>query len=90
METNTKDNTKMASSTEKESTLGQMVHATKVSLLMEFDKVKEVGNQQRIMEISTLELTKLIKRMDMEDMFGLMAAFMKVDSPMMSSIFSSI
>ena len=90
METNTKDNTKMASSTEKESTLGQMVHATKVSLLMEFDKVKEVGNQQRIMEISTLELTKLIKRMDMEDMFGLMAAFMKVDSPMMSSKFSSI
>ena len=90
METNTKDSTKMASSTEKESTLGQMVHATKVSLLMEFDKVKEVGNQQRIMEISTLELTKLTKRMDMEDMFGLMAAFMKVDSPMMSSKFSSI
>ena len=90
METNTKDNTKMASSTEKESTLGQMVHATKVSLLMEFDKVKEVGNQQRIMEISTLELTKLTKRMDMEDMFGLMAAFMKVDSPMMSSKLSSI
>ena len=80
----------MVSSTEKENTLGQMVHATKVSSLMEFDKVKEVGNQLKIMEISTLEHTKLTKRMDMEDMSGLTAAYMKADSPMMSSKYSSI
>lgn len=38
---------------------------------------KEVGNHQGKVVISTLELTKQIKRADMVVMFGQMVAFMK-------------
>ena len=80
----------MENSMEKENIHGLMDLAIKDSLSMEFDKVKEVGNQPKIMEISTLAHTKLIKRMDMEDMFGQMVASMKEDSPTMLSKLLSI
>ena len=59
--------------------------ATKVSLVKEADRVREVGDQLEKMETFTLELTRLTKRMDMEDMFGLMGVSTKVGFPMMSS-----
>ena len=80
----------MASSMAKENIFGLMDPAIKDSSWKASDKVKEAGSQPRTMEISTLELTKEIKRMDMEDMCGQMAACTKVDLPTMSSKFSVI
>ena len=47
MAINTKANTKMVNSMVKESTYGQIVHATKANLTKEYDMDKAVGNQQR-------------------------------------------
>jgi hypothetical protein len=87
METNTKDSIRMVSSTEKESIPGPMDRVTKVSLSKGFGKVKAAGNRQKIMEISILEHTKLIKRMDMADMFGRMDAYSREALRTMSSTF---
>ena len=86
METNTKDNTKMANSMEKGSTHGQMDLVMRVSLLKEPDKVMEIGNQPGKTEISTLGLMKGIRKMDMADMYGRMDVFTRVDFQKTSSI----
>ena len=55
MAINIKDNTKMANSMAKESICGQMNHVIKASLIKVLDTDKEVGNQQKTMQIFTLE-----------------------------------
>ncbi len=47
MAIDTKANTKMVNSMAKESTYGQIVHATKANLTKESAMDKAVGNQQR-------------------------------------------
>ena len=69
----------------KENICGLMDHAMKDSLLMELDKDMEAGNQLKIMEISISEPIKMIKKMDMEDMYGLMVACIREDLLTMSS-----
>lgn len=69
----------------REGTIGPMAHATKVNSWKECVTVRAAGSQQFQMEIFTLDLMKMIRKMVMEDMFGRMAAFMKVVFPRMLS-----
>ena len=62
----------------KENISGQMDLVMKVLSLKEADKVKEIGNQQKQVEISTLVLMKETKRVAMAGMYGSTAAPMKV------------
>jgi len=84
---NIKENIKMENSMAKENIFGQINHAIKANLIKGLGMAKAAGNQQEIMLIFILEHIWMIKRMDMEDMFGQMVAFMKVDLSMMLSNF---
>ena len=55
---------------EKEDIYGQTDLHMKVNLLKAFGKVKELGNLHQATLIPTLDLTKMIKKMAMEDIFG--------------------
>lgn len=72
---------------EKESMFGQMDHLIKEPLKMEKDLDKVLGNLLELEGTSTLENTKKIKRVVMEDIFGPTAAFTKATSKMTISIY---
>ena len=70
---------------EKEDIYGQTDLHMKVILLKAFVKVKELGNLHPATLIHTLDLTKMIKKMVMEDIFGQTVVSTKVSLSMMSS-----
>lgn len=70
MEIIIKDNIKKGSFMVRASTHGQMVHHTRVILLKDIVMAKAIGNHLEEMVIFILVGTKMIKNMDMVDMYG--------------------
>ena len=89
-ETNIKESTMEENSTERASTCGLTVHATKVNSIKEWDKAKVAGNQPKITEIFTSVVTMVTRKTGMVDMFGQTDACIKVDSLTIWSIFCDI
>ena len=69
----------------RESTVGRMDLLMKVISLREVGKAREIGSLLGKEEIFTLVDIKMIKNVDMVDIYGLMDVFTKVISKMISS-----
>lgn len=82
MEIFIKDNIKKESFMVEGSIVGRMDLLMKVILFKEAVKGREIGNHQGKEEIYILEGIKMIKNVDMADIYGLMDAFIKVISKM--------
>lgn len=82
-----KVNIRKEGSTVKENIFGQMVHYMMASLSMDIGMAREVGDRQEKQQIYMLEYIRMIKSVDMDGTFGLMAVSTKETSRMTSSKF---
>lgn len=85
METNTEENIVKVNFMEKEDILGPILLFLKGISIKAWDMDMGHGNQPKLILIFMWDHMRTIKKVDMEDIFGLMDAFMKVIFQKMSS-----